>query len=43
MKSTDVVDLLLNFTAMEFVAGLDDAAFWLAKNGLLGKGFKKEA
>lgn len=35
MKSNEVVDLLLNFTAMEFVAGLDNVAFSLAQQGFL--------
>ena len=36
MYSTEVIDLLLNFTAMEFVATLDDSAFELAAKGFLG-------
>ena len=37
MQAADVVDLLLDFTAMEFVAQLDDAAFILSLRGFLGK------
>jgi hypothetical protein len=32
-----VVDLLLNFTAMEFVSQLDEVAFYLARQGYIGK------
>jgi hypothetical protein len=32
----NVFDLLLNFTAMEFVSQLDDAAFFLAGMGYFG-------
>jgi hypothetical protein len=43
MQSNDVVELLLNFTAMEFVSQLDDAAFLLAKLGFLGPSFRARA
>eukprot|EP00980_Cylindrotheca_fusiformis_P018198 scaffold5889_cov115-Cylindrotheca_fusiformis.AAC.5 len=43
MQSTEVVDLLLDFTAMEFVAALDDAAFALSLRGFLGRSMKKTA
>eukprot|EP00980_Cylindrotheca_fusiformis_P016234 scaffold4825_cov132-Cylindrotheca_fusiformis.AAC.11 len=43
MQSTEVVDLLLDFTAMEFVAALDDAAFALSLGGFLGRAMKKTA
>eukprot|EP00526_Cylindrotheca_closterium_P002841 CAMPEP_0113601178 /NCGR_PEP_ID=MMETSP0017_2-20120614/92_1 /TAXON_ID=2856 /ORGANISM="Cylindrotheca closterium" /LENGTH=988 /DNA_ID=CAMNT_0000509457 /DNA_START=15 /DNA_END=2981 /DNA_ORIENTATION=+ /assembly_acc=CAM_ASM_000147 len=43
MQSQEVVDLLLNFTAMEFVAALDDAAFELSFRGFLGFPMKKTA
>ena len=39
----DVIDLLLNFTAIEFVATLDDSAFQLAGKGFLGLTLKKKA
>ncbi|CAJ1965759.1 unnamed protein product [Cylindrotheca closterium] len=35
MQANDVIDLLLNFTAMEFVTNLDGIAFKLAENGYL--------
>eukprot|EP00980_Cylindrotheca_fusiformis_P017420 scaffold5418_cov107-Cylindrotheca_fusiformis.AAC.1 len=43
MQSPEVVDLLLDFTAMEFVAALDDAAFALCLRGFLGRAMKKTA
>eukprot|EP00984_Skeletonema_dohrnii_P022939 scaffold12054_cov112-Skeletonema_dohrnii-CCMP3373.AAC.6 len=43
MRSNSVLDLLLNFSAIEFVAELDDVVFGLAKEGLLGNVLKKEA
>eukprot|EP00980_Cylindrotheca_fusiformis_P018194 scaffold5889_cov115-Cylindrotheca_fusiformis.AAC.1 len=43
VESTEVVDLLLDFTAMEFVAALDDAAFALSLRGFLGRSMKKTA
>ncbi len=43
MQSTTVVDLLLNFTAMEFVSQLDDVVFVLTKEGFFGRYLKKEA
>ena len=49
MQATEVVDLLLNFAAIEFVAGLDDIVYSLAYLGLLGDicigpsiGFKRQ-
>ena len=39
----EVVDLLLNFTAIEFVATLDDSAFQLASKGFFGINLKKKA
>jgi hypothetical protein len=36
MQSTTVLDLLLNFLAMEFVSKLDDVVFVLAREGFLG-------
>mmetsp|Transcript_25801 Transcript_25801/g.39581 ORF Transcript_25801/g.39581 Transcript_25801/m.39581 type:complete len:788 (+) Transcript_25801:155-2518(+) len=43
MYSTEVVDLLLNFTAMEFVATLDGSAFEIAAKGFLGITLEKKA
>eukprot|EP00526_Cylindrotheca_closterium_P000026 CAMPEP_0113614218 /NCGR_PEP_ID=MMETSP0017_2-20120614/7048_1 /TAXON_ID=2856 /ORGANISM="Cylindrotheca closterium" /LENGTH=872 /DNA_ID=CAMNT_0000523369 /DNA_START=40 /DNA_END=2658 /DNA_ORIENTATION=+ /assembly_acc=CAM_ASM_000147 len=43
MQAQDVVDLLLDFTAMEFVACLDDAAFLLAWRGFFGRAMKDTA
>jgi hypothetical protein len=43
MQASEVVDLLLDFTAMEFVASLDDAAFALSLRGFLGRAMKKTA
>ena len=36
VKTPTVLDVILNFAAVEFVTGLDEAAFYLAKLGLLG-------
>ena len=41
--STEVVEMLLNFAAMEFVATLDDAAFAIAMKGFLGITLEKKA
>ena len=43
MRSNSVLDLLLNFSAIEFVSTLDDVVFGLAQDGLLGDVLKKEA
>ena len=43
VTSATVLDVLLNFAAVEFVAGLDEAAFFLAKSGFIGKKNKEEA
>eukprot|EP00984_Skeletonema_dohrnii_P019471 scaffold9308_cov133-Skeletonema_dohrnii-CCMP3373.AAC.3 len=43
MQSSTVIDLLLNFLAMEFVGQLDDAVFVLTREGFLGKALQKEA
>ena len=37
VTSSTVLDVLLNFAAVEFVSGLDDAAFYLAQKGFLGR------
>jgi len=43
MQSNNVLDLLLNFSAMEFVTLLDDVIFALTSEGFLGRVLKKEA
>ncbi|KAL3931572.1 MAG: hypothetical protein SGBAC_011243 [Bacillariaceae sp.] len=43
MQAQEVVELLLNFTAMEFVAALDDAAFELSLRGFVGHPMTKTA
>eukprot|EP00534_Pseudo-nitzschia_fraudulenta_P008305 CAMPEP_0201149792 /NCGR_PEP_ID=MMETSP0851-20130426/11026_1 /ASSEMBLY_ACC=CAM_ASM_000631 /TAXON_ID=183588 /ORGANISM="Pseudo-nitzschia fraudulenta, Strain WWA7" /LENGTH=880 /DNA_ID=CAMNT_0047426267 /DNA_START=109 /DNA_END=2751 /DNA_ORIENTATION=+ len=43
MVSDTVVDIILNFTAVNFISNLDDVAFELAKSGHLGKDFKRKA
>mmetsp|Transcript_29784 Transcript_29784/g.50793 ORF Transcript_29784/g.50793 Transcript_29784/m.50793 type:complete len:1440 (-) Transcript_29784:34-4353(-) len=42
MRSSSVLDLLLNFSAIEFVTKLDNVVFELAKEGFLGHTLKKE-
>ncbi len=42
MQSNSVRDLLLNFSAIEFVTMLDDVVFALASEGFLGRLLKKE-
>ena len=37
VTSATVLDVLLNFAAVEFVSGLDDAAFYMAQKGFLGR------
>jgi hypothetical protein len=43
MISTDVIDIVLNFTAVNFISSLDDAAFELASSGRYGNVLKKKA
>ena len=43
ITSDTVVDIILNFTALNFISGIDDDAFSLARSGMFGKGLKKEA
>ncbi|CAJ1946015.1 unnamed protein product [Cylindrotheca closterium] len=43
MQAESVVDLLLDFTAMEFVAALDDASYVLSIGGFLGSHMKLTA
>ena len=43
MQSKTVLDLLLNFYAMEFVSLLDDGAFLMLREGYFGIGIMKQA
>ena len=43
MQSDDVLELLLNFSAIEFVTLLDDVVFELVREGFFGREMKKEA
>lgn len=43
MTASDVVDIILNFTAINFISNLDDKAFELAKSGNYGKSLEKAA
>eukprot|EP00984_Skeletonema_dohrnii_P011557 scaffold4626_cov110-Skeletonema_dohrnii-CCMP3373.AAC.4 len=43
MQSSTVIDLLLNFLAIEFVSQLDDVVFVLTREGFLGRTLQKEA
>mmetsp|Transcript_5491 Transcript_5491/g.8073 ORF Transcript_5491/g.8073 Transcript_5491/m.8073 type:complete len:227 (+) Transcript_5491:555-1235(+) len=43
MQSKEVVDLLLSFTAMEFVAMQDETVFSLAARGFLGRSLRAKA
>ena len=43
ITSTTILDVLLNFAAVEFIASLDDSAFFLASIGYLGKYNRLEA
>eukprot|EP00984_Skeletonema_dohrnii_P021179 scaffold10510_cov84-Skeletonema_dohrnii-CCMP3373.AAC.13 len=43
MRSSSVLDLLLNFLAVEFVTMLDDVVFALISEGFLGRSLKTEA
>ena len=43
MQSKTVLDLLLNFSAMEFVSLLDDGAFLMLREGYFGIGIMKQA
>jgi hypothetical protein len=43
MQSKTVLDLLLNFSAMEFVSLLDDVAFLMLREGYFGIGMMKQA
>jgi hypothetical protein len=41
--TSDVIDIILNFTAVNFISGFDDVAFELAQWGKYGPSLKKEA
>jgi len=43
VTSKEVVDVILNFTAINFISELDDVAFELAKNGHFGSAFQNES
>ena len=43
ITSTTILDVLLNFAAVEFISSLDDSAFFLASIGYLGKANRLEA
>ncbi len=43
LTSNTVVDIILNFTAVNFISDLDEAAFSLAKEGELLSAFEREA
>ncbi len=42
MTSDNVVDIILNFTAINFISNLDEIAYSMAKSGELGLNFKKK-
>jgi len=43
MTETSVIDIVLNFTAVNFISGLDEVAFNLARWGKFGPKLKREA
>ena len=43
ITSTTILDVLLNFAAVEFISSLDDVAFFLASIGYLGQSNRREA
>jgi len=43
MTSADVIDIVLNFTAVNFVSAMDDAAFEIASSGRYGATLKAKA
>lgn len=43
VQSEEVLDLLLNFSAIEIVSCLDDVAFYLAQKGYFGEDCRKDA
>ena len=42
MSGTDVIGLILNFAALDFVQYFDDAAFALGSMGLINQSIQKE-
>lgn len=42
-STVDVIDIILNFTAVNFISAFDDVAFELAQDGKYGPALKKEA
>ena len=43
VSTTDVVEIVLNFTAVNFISAFDDVAFELAQWGKYGPPLEKEA
>jgi len=43
LSTTDVIDIILNFTAVNFISAFDDVAFELAQYGKYGPALKEEA
>jgi len=43
ITTSDVIDIILNFTAVNFISGFDDVAFELAKRGKYGPKLEAEA
>lgn len=43
VTTTDVIDIILNFTAVNFISAFDDVAFELAQFGKYGPALKEEA
>lgn len=43
MVSSDVIDIILNFTAVNFISSLDDGAFEIASSGRYGDILKKKS
>ncbi|VEU39904.1 unnamed protein product [Pseudo-nitzschia multistriata] len=43
VTTPDVIDIILNFTAVNFISGFDDVAFELAQWGKYGPRLEKEA
>eukprot|EP00957_Ditylum_brightwellii_P120764 9211850-Ditylum_brightwellii.AAC.1 len=43
VTSDDVIDIILNFAAVNFISNLDEAAFDLAKWGKYGPALEREA
>lgn len=43
LTSTSVIEVILDFTVMNFVSGFDNVAFTLCESGVFGPNFKKES